>query len=542
MCGIHAVISAQQGFELSADLRDALINRGPDYLGQVTRTTIANSSENCLSLNFTSTVLALRGDHIARQPFEDTSSESVLCWNGEAWKIDGQLVDGNDGEAIFTRLTSLATSSAEQRQSHVLRVLRSIQGPFAFLFYDAPGKCLYFGRDRLGRRSLLINKVRNADSIAFSSVADSLTPSWEEVAADGIYNMSIAIKDGENFNSNLPEGDEILTYNSPSVDTVYQHLTEALKLRVLNVPQPPASQDSQADGDIRVAILFSGGLDCTLMARLTDVVLPGSQGIDLINVAFQNARNAVQEGVSAKASDVFEACPDRVTGRKAFVELKAACPARRWRFIAVNVSFTEAMAHRSRVVSLMYPHNTEMDLSIALALYFASRGVGSCYTDCTAMDQSVPICTTPARVLLSGLGADELFGGYGRHEVAFKRDGYPGLIEELKLDVSRIATRNLGRDDRILSCWGKEVRFPFLDEDFMRAAMESPVWEKCDFANQSHPANIEPAKRVLRLLAEQMDLPSTAREKKRAIQFGARTAKIEQRTGGPKTKGTDLIQ
>lgn len=175
------------------------------------------------------------------------------------------------------------------------------------------------------------------------------------------------------------------------------------------------------------------------------------------------------------------------------------------------------MAHRPRVVSLMSPHNTEMDLSISLALYFASRGRGLGYENSASPELSPPTVSTPARVLLSGLGADELFGGYSRHEVAYKRNGYSDLIGELKLDVSRIGERNLGRDDRILSCWGKEVRFPFLDEGFIKNAIECQVWEKCDFANETHSSGIDPAKRVLRLLADQLQMPSTAREKKRAV-------------------------
>jgi asparagine synthetase B (glutamine-hydrolysing) len=53
-----------------------------------------------------------------------------------------------------------------------------------------------------------------------------------------------------------------------------------------------------------------------------------------------------------------------------------------------------------------------MDLSIACALYFAARGHGQASTNAN----QIPITyTTQARVLLSGLGADELFGGYTRH-------------------------------------------------------------------------------------------------------------------------------
>ncbi len=158
-----------------------------------------------------------------------------------------------------------------------------------------------------------------------------------------------------------------------------------------------------------------------------------------------------------------------------------------------------------------------MDLSIAFALYFAARGTGDSYISESEWQPNPPAITTPARVLLSGLGADELFGGYSRHHAAFQRQGYRGLIDELQLDLRRIGQRNLGRDDRVMSHWGKEVRFPYLDEQLVKYAMGCPVWEKCDFQNPSHPAVIEPAKRVLRLLADQLGLPSTAREAKRAV-------------------------
>lgn len=314
-------------------------------------------------------------------------------------------------------------------------------------------------------------------------------------------------------------------------------LLKSLQVRTEHVREAVAGMETDVPNHARVAVLFSGGLDCTILARLCHDLLPPSAPIDLLNVAFENPRihSQLEPGMSP-----YELCPDRITGRASHAELTAVCPGRNWRFVEVNVPYVETQAHRSHVMTLMHPHNTEMDLSIAFALYFASRGSGAVRT---LNDDMTKPYTTTAHVLLSGLGADELFGGYQRHDVAFARRGYPGLLEELELDFSRLGKRNLGRDDRVISDSGKEVRFPYLDEDFIALALRLPVAAKCDFGlpqevDSDDPIrSLEPAKRALRLLAWQLDMKKVAAEKKRAIQFGARTAKME--TG--KTKGTHVL-
>ena len=73
-----------------------------------------------------------------------------------------------------------------------------------------------------------------------------------------------------------------------------------------------------------------------------------------------------------------------------------------------------------------------------------------------------------SKVVLSGLGADEVFCGYARYKTAFERGGIKEMDAEMSLDLDRLWHRNMGRDDRAISDNGKEARFPFLDVNLMR--------------------------------------------------------------------------
>ena len=174
----------------------------------------------------------------------------------------------------------------------------------------------------------------------------------------------------------------------------------------------------------------------------------------------------------------YELCPDRVTGRASFAEICQVCSSRQWRFVAINVPYSESQAHKAAIRRLMHPHNTEMDLSIAMALYFAARGIGNIHEQEQIQPTDVISYISHARVLLSGFGADELYAGYARHAAAFARGGFADLADELDVDFNRIGSRNLGRDDRVMSHWGKEVRYPYLDEDLVKYSLGLPVWEK----------------------------------------------------------------
>lgn len=200
--------------------------------------------------------------------------------------------------------------------------------------------------------------------------------------------------------------------------------------------------------------------------------------------------------------------------------------------------------------------------SISIAFYFAARGLGQLApTDVTSAPE--PYRST-ARVLLSGLGADELLGGYARHRRAYHSPpgtipGQPrpapaatnsgergalggggggnwsAVLAELQMDLDRLPTRNLGRDDRIIAHHGKEARYPFLAGPVVDFLTRLPVWLKMDFRFAEGVGD----KMLLRLVARSLGLERGAELKKRAIHFGARTAKMEMGSG--KDKGETVL-
>lgn len=125
-------------------------------------------------------------------------------------------------------------------------------------------------------------------------------------------------------------------------------------------------------------------------------------------------------------------------------------------------------------------------------------------------------------------------GGYSRHQIAFRKFHLSGLVESLQEDVNRLPTRNLGRDDRIISSHGREARYPFLDENVVNFLSSLPVTLKTDLRRDRGIGD----KLILRLLARNLGLIKSSSEPKRAIQFGARSAKLSSQ----KEKGSDKIQ
>ncbi|KAK0533740.1 hypothetical protein OC835_002926 [Tilletia horrida] len=613
MCGIICVVHSA---DVAADavvtdaLKQTCERRGPDAQATVThRVPLPAESNDAapLAVSLHASVLSLRGQQITPQPLRSAQG-FLLAWNGQ---IFGRLNEGddaalalgamgidplldpakNDGQELLRLLEQSVYAPVEDLGPILAGLLRTVEGPYAFVLVDTVSNRLYFGRDPLGRRSLLMQRQTPEDTpsltssprLLICSVADAETiangSSLMEVDCGSIWSVDlesnawsepVAISRGleplqlcdlKDEQDSIPPTPFSRLFTAQSFQGV---LEDSVRRRVTSI-RPYTSSDKA-----HVAVLFSGGLDCSTIALLAHQHISPAQPIDLLNVALENPRSlqaAARNGGGAKA-DAYDV-PDRQTGMATYAELKALAPGRRWNFVKVDVSYAEYCAAKDEIRATMHPSNS---VSIAAALFFAARGRGTLLDSGEAHE-------TPARILLSGLGADELLGGYSRHRAAFQRGGKAALVQEvslrptpsqrtpagwldtltvmvriahqLQLDLDRLPTRNLGRDDRILSTHAKEARYPFLDRSVLAflcslRADDKMLFDPPEFSPLSAPAAAGPDRTVpypgdkllLRLVAgELLRLQGAARLKKRAIQFGSRSAKMEIEAGRGKVKG-----
>lgn len=541
MCGILFALSTRRldGNDAFAEeemdgWKDVLYARGPDEQGVARRYTDAHE------LCFWTTVLQLRGKNNVCVPLESESG-SLLAFNGQIFDGIDVESDENDAERL---LQELEKTEPEQ----VPQLLSKLRGPWSLVYWNKENNVVWIARDLLGRRSLLIHRPDEQDPrLLCTSVMPrhgngSCTPAsptrsyWEELPT-GIYRCDIDSSNMENWRADplvrLPWASKELKRleswqrtddegsHPPPVlggqdedarlymEALLQRLRTAVRHRVSCMRPRQYWLDPQADDGTlppsEVAIMFSGGVDSALLAFLAHEAIAPHAPIDLLNVCFADGES-----------------PDRRSAHEALVELMSVAPSREWRLFEIDSSLSEVDRNRTRLMQLLAPSNTHMDLNIGAALWIAAGGRGRvCIGKDGQLTSSEETHVSAARVLLVGHGIDEQCGGYGRHRTRFRNGGWSGLEDELRLDMARLWKRNLGRDDRVLSDRGKEARHPYLDESVVQQLLDTPLRMVVDLRQPPGVGD----KRLLRWCAHHVGLVRCSTRTKRAIQFGTRLAK-----------------
>lgn len=576
MCGIFCTICRSTSSSSKIYLEpchDNLKRRGPNASGSITQK-LSDSVEGV----FFASVLWMQGcSSPTKQPLVDAEG-NILLWNGDI--LDGTLRNEGKCDSLIL-LTRLQTND-------VLNTLAAIQGPYSFIYLDRKKMKLWFGRDPVGKHSFLFNI--SEDAAVFTSVGVSSIPSLQELPAAGIFKLDLSLGDftkglvihpwehrkfdisrmmdqlnvytvdvpvthcilrefsfqfnfdevGHNFDflsDPSVSGEDCfkLFYQSSrfagNVEKLLALLRRSVQVRIgLQPPLCAGCIETETNcAHSKTAVLFSGGLDSTVLALLCHEFVPESEPIDLFNVAFEKIsrpQNVKQKNKFDSTSSVEEPkpsesnfkVPDRISGLNSFEELEKLCPGRKWNFVEINVSREELNKFRkTRISDLIYPLDTILDDSLGCALWFAASGRG--------LLDGESYCS-PARVLILGMGADELLGGYTRHRKTFERSGWEALNKELLTEVWNISLRNLGRDNRVTSDHGRQPRFPFLDENVIAFLTQLPPWDRCWFPNTKPGVG---DKLLLRLLAWKLGLQFSALLPKRALQFGSRIADSKEK-------------
>ncbi|SCU86192.1 LADA_0D12904g1_1 [Lachancea dasiensis] len=514
MCGIFLQYSgntSDNNDDLFFEFDELASGHGPDIIaGKILGNEgsllplIADRGPNYASLKYSkedhicwfSSVLSLR-EPLTKQSIS-VGTRFVLQYNGECYN---KSIKNNDTQWIVDQLTICEDVPA---------VLRSLDGEFAYTIYDKHMRQVFFGRDAIGKRSLSYRWDPKDKECSIASVTGKIE-GFENCVAGVIYVYDVAQNEvradlkirPDAFRVSNEEDRELVGLDD-YVSQLYDLLKEAVQRRIDTI-HPLHIENSP------VSVLFSGGLDCSVIAALVCQYIKNSNQntiLELLNVGFENPRTGLMPG------DV----PDRILGLKSYLTLKKLFPEVTIRFLEVDVSFQDFLDHKGSIMNLIYPKQTEMDLSIAAAFYFAARGRGFIKDDSGARISY----NRNGVVLFSGLGADELYGGYHKFANKSKQE----LVGELERQINNIHDRNLSRDDKVVASNGVEVRYPFLDEAVVEFSTGLPITYKVN-------------KMILRKLAqERLFMSSISEEPKRAIQFGAKSAKM---TKNGNKHGTDVV-
>ncbi|HEC57070.1 MAG TPA: hypothetical protein ENI32_04195 [Candidatus Syntrophoarchaeum butanivorans] len=96
-----------------------------------------------------------------------------------------------------------------------------------------------------------------------------------------------------------------------------------------------------------------------------------------------------------------------------------------------------------------------LQIEVAVPMYLAAR---------SAKEDGV-------RVIFTGQGADELFGGYWWYNDVVGKEGYLKLYDKLWEDLNLLYDDTLEREDKVTMTHSVEMRVPYLDRDVVRVAM-----------------------------------------------------------------------
>lgn len=435
MCGIVGIFNIgeqtpelrQKALRMSQKIR----HRGPDWSGIYTGPSAILCHER----------LSIVDPESGRQPLFAPDKKQVLAVNGEIYNhtairqatSDYQYQTGSDCEVILALYRELKASGASSFEP----LLERLSGIFAFALYDVEDGSFFVARDPIGVIPLYIGfdndgKVYVASELkALEGQCDRYEPFlpghyyWSKEADKGLQRWYT-----RDWMQGKTVSKEELSYGD-AVEEVRLGLMNAVKRQLMS--------------DVPYGVLLSGGLDSSVISA----------------IAARYASHRVEN------NGVTEAWWPRL--HSFAVGLKGAPDLAKAKLVADHIG----TVHHE----INYTIQEGLD-AIRDVIYFIET------YDVTTVRASTPmyllarvIKSMGIKMVLSGEGADEIFGGYLYfHKAPTPEEFHKETVRKL----SKLHLYDCLRANKSLSAWGVEGRVPFLDKEFLDVAMTiDPSYKMC---------------------------------------------------------------
>lgn len=364
------------------------------------------------------------------QPIDNCFAANCEIYNWQALAKQYRLTAKNDAILLYLLL---------KRKG--LAALKEIDGDYAFVWKNESG--IYAARDIVGVKPLWWYK--DGTDIWIASENKALDGKGELLDPRKI--LVYEEKKITFLERPFALPPEINPPYERAAEKVGQLLSHAVKKRLLGLS--------------RAAILFSGGVDSTLLALLAK---KWCDDITLYTAGF------------SESEDVLWA--EKVAKMLGLPQKTYICKTEE-----IEAGITE--------VECIIESNDVMKIGVGLPFHFACK--------LAAADGH--------KVILSGLGSEELFAGYRRHKEAADING------ECLKGLRTMHERDLYRDDTITMAHQLELRVPFLDHALIGYALSLSAGYKIKDGQD---------KAILRNVALLLGVPKdVAFRKKRAAQYGS---------------------
>lgn len=423
MCGIVAVLEAkvptQEMKSKVLDMAKSLRHRGPDWSGMFMDDKVIMAHER----------LAIVDPQSGGQPILSADGQLVLAANGEIYNHK-ELREELQDEYDFQTQSDCEVILALYRK-YGFGFVDRLNGIFAFALYDAATGAYMAARDHMG----VIPLYHGRDEMGQYYVASELK------ALEGICKQIESFQPGH---YRTHEGRQLIRWYHRDWEEF-----DAVKDRVSDQKELKSALESavrrQLMSDVPYGVLLSGGLDSSVVSAL-------AKQYASMRVEDESMRPAWYPQLHSFAIGL-EGSPDLAAAQK----------------VADHIGTIHHEVHFTVEEGL----NAIRDVIYHLETY-----------DITTVRASTPmyllarvIKSMGIKMVLSGEGADEIFGGYLYFH---KAPSAQAFHEETVRKLSKLHLYDCNRANKSLAAFGVEGRVPFLDKEFMDVAMRlQPADKMC---------------------------------------------------------------